>query len=193
MNIAVQPPHMSVPAFLQWVKEQEGRFELKDGAVRMMTGATRGHARLCGRFLVVLEGRLPASAFTVMASDIAVRVGDDIRYPDIVVEASGGDDRGLVSEQPFVIVEVLSPSSIQIDMREKAEEYLSLSSLHAYVVASQDEPRVWVWRRGEDGVFPKEPEMIAGADKALAVPALGLSVSLGEVYAVLSPRQPTLP
>jgi Uma2 family endonuclease len=103
-----------------------------------------------------------------------------------------GDPKSTVCEAPLLIVEVLSLSSLQTDMREKADEYLTLPSLHAYVVASQDEPRVWVWLRGDDGKFPKEPTMIAGADQTLAVAALGLSISLGEVYAPLLPH-PALP
>jgi hypothetical protein len=50
-------------------------------------------------------------------------------------------------------------------------------------VASQDEPRVWVWLRGEDGNFPKHPEPMAGADKVVEVKPLVLSLALGEIYA----------
>jgi Uma2 family endonuclease len=183
MTIAVRPEPMSVPAFLGWVQEQQGRYELKDGAIRMMTGATRGHVRLLFRMVRALATKLDESVWFVGSNDLAVRIGENIRYPDIVVEPAGGDDADLVARAPALIVEVLSPSSLHIDMREKVDEYLSLPSLAAYIVASQDEPRLWVWLRGEDGAFPKHPEPVAGADKTVTVKALGLSLALGEIYA----------
>jgi hypothetical protein len=40
---------MDKPTFLAWVQEREGRYELDDGHVVMMTGGTRGHGRILRR------------------------------------------------------------------------------------------------------------------------------------------------
>ena len=70
------------------------------------------------------------------------------------------------------MVEVLSPSGVKIDMREKAEDDLDLPTLLAYVVGSQDEPLLWVWARNADGLFPKEPVPVVGGGERLVLPLL---------------------
>jgi Uma2 family endonuclease len=192
MNIAVRKLPMSLASFADWIDGQRERYELKDGQPVMMTHVSFNHAITTKRFLFAVERGLANAGLAAVASDFGVIIGEDMRFPDIVVLPAHTPGRALDTREPALVIEVLAPSSIQIDMREKADEYLSLPSLHAYVVASQDEPRVWVWRRGEDGVFPKKPDMIAGNDAMLDIASLGLSIRLGEVYAPLPP-QPTLP
>lgn len=82
----------------------------------------------------------------------------------------------------MLLAEVLSPSSLETDLHEKAEEYTALPSLRAYVVLAQDEPRLWVWQRGDDGLFPKAGEMIEGSDAVLKLPALGIELPLVAIY-----------
>jgi hypothetical protein len=69
---------------------------------------------------------------------------------------------------------------------DKAAEYLRLARLSAYVVFAQDEPKAWVWVRGDSG-FPLGPEVIEGADEAVPVPALGIVLRFSDVYADLEP------
>ena len=64
-------------------------------------------------------------------------------------------------------------------MHEKAADYMSLPSLQAYLVASQDEPIVWLWRRGPEG-WPAAPEMIEGRNGAVEI--LGVKLELGAIY-----------
>jgi Uma2 family endonuclease len=174
---------LSPSAFLDWVQVQEGRYELKDGVVRDISGGTRAHALVRRELALLLIGTLEDRGFSVLMSNLAVKIGNDIRYPDIVVEPAGSDPQGLVSMNPGVIVEVVSVSSRQSDLHEKVEEYLSLPSLQAYIVASEEEPCLWVWQRGPTGDVPTKPEIISGADKTLDIPRLGVSIKLGEVFA----------
>ena len=80
-----------------------------------------------------------------------------------------------------MIAEILSPSSLATDFGEKAQEYTALDTLRHYLVLSQDEPRVWLWSRGEDGMFAK-PEMIVGADETVDLPGLQIRIALAELY-----------
>jgi Uma2 family endonuclease len=170
-------------AFLQWVQKQERRYELKDGQVIMHPGGTKRHAWIIGSFVSLLSARLDPNAWSIGPTDIAIEIGPDIRYPDVVVERIHDDGTALSTDTPTVLVEVLSPSSVGDDMTAKLAEYTSLPSLEAYIVASQDEPICWVWQRsGEDRSFPKTPEEIAGRDKAIAIAAHGVSLPMSEIY-----------
>ena len=105
-----------------------------------------------------------------------------IRYPDIVVEAAGAAGKGLSTDQPRVIVEVLSPSTQELDLNTKPPEYMSLASLEVYIVASQDQPHFWVWLRGPDRQFAELPAEVGGVDRVIDVAALGVSLPLADIY-----------
>ncbi len=170
-------------AFLRWVQRQEGRYELQEGRVVMQAGTTRQHALVCSRFVDTIRASMVSTDWNVFVADFAVGVGDNIRYPDVLVEPVGGAGDELVAQAPALVIEVLSPSSVGTDMTEKPIEYGTLPTLHAYIVASQDEPIAWLWLRQADGTFPQLPLEVAGRDAAVDVPALGLSLPLEPVYA----------
>jgi Uma2 family endonuclease len=179
-TIAKMP--MTADAFLAWAEGREGRFEFARGRIMMMVGATRNHANLSAGWLTHLTARLDPARWSVSSAELAVRIGDSVRYPDVLVEPAGGDGAALYTDQPALIVEVLSPASLALDFTTKAREYTQLPSLRLYVVASADEPRLWLWRRGADGAFPLDPEELAGRDAVLALPELGTELALAEAY-----------
>jgi Uma2 family endonuclease len=170
MNIAY-PRSMDAAAFLSWTEGRQGRYELARGRVMTMTGASRAHALIVRRFANAVERRLDPTRWTVLTSDFAVKVGPDtVRCPDVVVDAAGGALDDLSATAPTLIAEVLSPSSVTNDLGDKAAERLRLASVSAYVVLSQDEPKAWLWVRGQSG-FAAGPEVIM-ADGMIRIPAL---------------------
>ena len=170
------------PSFYRWVVEQEGRFELENGRVIDMTGATKNHNTIVSNFIFELRLRLEANVWRIVPCDQAVEIGDNIRFPDVVVERLDAPGGPLTAEQAVLIVEVLSPSSVARDMRMKAGEYTSLPHLHTYVVASQDDARLWVWQRGEAGQFPAEPVEVLGRDQELVVTAFAIALPLAALF-----------
>lgn len=174
-------------AFLHWVEAREGRFELKGNRVIMMAGGTKGHAFITQEIAYALRRRLDPAVWRVTAADLAVAIGEDIRYPDIVVEAASSEWSALSTDAPVFLAEVLSPSSLALDFREKAAEYMSLPSLEAYLVAAQDEARMWLWQRTATGngdrAFPARPQELEGMDAIFALSALCVEAPLSEIYA----------
>jgi Uma2 family endonuclease len=181
MNVQI-PRSMDSSAFLAWAEGREGRYELVNGRVIMMTGGSLGHALVVRGLSKALDNRLAGTRWIVLTSDLAVRIGPKtVRYPDIVVAARGGGLRDLTATAPILVAEVLSPSSVTNDLGDKATEYLHLPGLSAYLVLSQDEPKVWVWVRGESG-FSAGSEVITGIEGIVRIPALSIEVPLSEVY-----------
>jgi len=150
-------------AFLAWAHGRPGRFELVGGKTVTMTGASRNHAtvmaRICGHLLAATD----QNAYRIAVADLGVRTPAGIRYPDAVVDRWAGSGTELAAEAPPFIAEILSPSSVSVDMIEKAAEYTALPSLAVYAAFSQDEPVACIWRRGEAG-FSAVPEQIEGRD-----------------------------
>ena len=149
-----------------------------------VTGATKAHNRVTSNFIGELRQRLDLDVWNVMAADMAVEIGNQVRFPDLVVEPLNAPGSPLVAEHACLLVEILSPSSVGRDMRIKASEYTSLPDLHTYIVASQEEPRLWVWQRqgGLAGAFPAEPLEITGRDQELTVTAFGFALPMAGLY-----------
>jgi Uma2 family endonuclease len=175
--------------FLDWVERQDGRrYELVRGkVVQQQAGGTSRHSRIANRIGGLLDQRLDRASWAVTNSDFAVDVDNaSIRFPEVCVIRLPADSRATSTDAPVVLVEVLSPSSVATDFGAKANEYLSLASLEAYVIASQDTSHVWLWLRvtRADGtrVFPSDPLVLDSRDDTLAIPAVGFACTVAEIY-----------
>ena len=174
---------MTKAAFLRWVQRQERRHELKDGRAIMQAGTSKRHNWICINFIATLRATLDPAGWATGLADIAVEIGEDIRHPDVLVERLADDGSALSTDKPVVLVEVLSKSSAGTDMTVKLAEYTSLATLDVYIVASQDEPILWVWQRDPASrTFPSKPQQIDGREQSLEVQALNISLPLAELY-----------
>lgn len=173
---------MDNTTFLDWVQGREGHYELAGGQVIMMTGATMRHGLIVGNLFELLRARLDRKRWVVLTEfGIDVRPGT-IRYADIVVDQQGAKGDALTAMAPVLVAEVLSPSTMKIDLGDKAADYLQLSSLAAYVVLAQDEVKAWVYNRGGQKSFPSGPQVFAGTDASISIPALSVDLSLIDIY-----------
>ena len=170
--------------FFRFIERQtEGRFEYEDGRiVQQMSGGTLDHMRIVQRFVSALEQQLDLNVWVVTSQGRGVETAKTVRYPDVVVEALGAAGKGLSTEKPVVIIEVLSSTTQVLDFNTKPLEYLALEALEVYVVASQDGPECWIWRRGPDRRFPEMPERRAGPDSAIDVATPRVMMPLEAIY-----------
>jgi Uma2 family endonuclease len=179
----VQPNlRMDKAAFLAWMQATEGRYELAGGRVVMMPGASRIHGRIVRKLVKALSSRLDPMQWEVIA-EFGLDAGPEtLRYPDIVVDRADGGDKDHTATAPVLLAEVLSPSTAEIDLGDKAAEYLQLPSLLAYMVFSQDEPKAWVYMRA-DAQFMVGPELISGTEAIVRIAALQLELPMADIYA----------
>ena len=180
--------------FFRWVQGREGHFELSGGRiVQQMTGGTVRHFDLAEAIADVIKSKIDRNAWGITTGGPGVAVAAEIagvttRYPDVVVRPLGRVvPTALEIDNPILLVEVLSPSSVTVDLVIKLREYLSIPSLAAYIVASQDEPRLTVWLRGADRTFPQLPIEFEDAKDQFTIAALGLTVVLGDCYRGMTP------
>jgi Uma2 family endonuclease len=173
---------MDKAAFLAWMQETEGRYELAGGRVVMMPGASRVHGRIVRKLVNALSSRLDPRQWEVFA-EFGLDAGPEtLRYPDVVVDRADGADKDYRATAPVLLAEVLSPSTAEIDLGDKAAEYLRIPSLMAYIVLSQDEPKCWVYAR-VTAEFNPGPEVFAGTGATVRIAALQLELPLADIYA----------
>ncbi len=161
----------------------EGRYEYVRGQiVQQMTGGTLRHTLVAERFRDELRRQLDATKWLVTCQGRGVETAETIRHPDVVVEPLGADMTGLATDRPAVVIEVLSPSTEQLDLNVKRAEYMNLGSLRAYIVASQDEPECAIWLRKARKGFPALPVDIKGRDRDIRIKTLDVVISLAAIY-----------
>jgi Uma2 family endonuclease len=182
MNARVFIP-VDKAAFYRFIAtEPEGRYEFEGGRiVQQMTGGTLRHGRIATRMLRTIEDQIVGTSWQVTL-ERGVDTPKTIRYGDVVMEPVTSDPASLSTREPALIVEVLSPSTIRTDLDVKSVEYLSLSSLQAYIVASQTDAACLAWIRGADGAFGAAPVEHA-AGEVIAIPSLGVSILVADIYA----------
>jgi len=172
---------MDKAAFLARMQATEERYELAGGRVVMMPGASRAHARIVRKLIAALTIRVDPMQWEVFEG-FGMDVGPDtLRYPDVVVDRAGGGNKDYTATAPVLLSEVLSPSTAEIDLGDKATEYLRIPSVRAYMVLSQSEPKAWLYLR--TGSQLQAPELVIGADAVIRVADLDLDLPLAEIYA----------
>jgi Uma2 family endonuclease len=186
-----QDPYADIPtdadAFLRWgasLTHDDGyRYELSGGKVtRMMIKISRAHWRVSTNILAELLMLLDRTRFEAGPAEFGVKMGVGVRYPDVSVDKRSDQLKGLACEAPILIVEVLSPSSVAVDMTTKQREYTAIPSLQTYLVCSQDEPRAWVWRRQPNGTWPVDAEEIVGRDASIPLGGLEAELSMAAIF-----------
>jgi len=173
---------MTYAAYLALERGSEIKHEFVDGHVYAMSGGTPEHARLAIDLAYLLKRGLEGRPCRVFSSDLRVRIEATRRatYPDLTVVCgpvdTSPDDPDAVTN-PTVLVEVISETSERTDRIEKWAHYRRIPSLAAYVLVSQDEPRIESYRRdGTRWIFeeaaPGQELVIGGVELAVAVDAL---------------------
>ena len=144
-----------------------------------MTGGTTGHADIQANLAAALRTRLRGTPCRFYGSDLKFQVADGhIRYPDGMVVCSPVDRTATIVYDPVIVFEVLSPSTTRHDRIVKAREYEATPSVQRYVMLEQDGVNAVVYARSGE-TWTHE---ILVADPTLALPEIGVSLRLAELY-----------
>lgn len=178
---------MTVEEFFEWQQRQDRNYELVDGVpvltVKAMTGATVRHDTVTVNAIIALGNRLRGTPCRPRTDDQSIRTFKGTRRPDISIECGRPDDRSMATQDPRVVIEVLSPSTTRYDRFQKLEEYKLVDAIRVILLVDTEAPRVTVWRRSESGWGHDD---LAGLDAVIPLPEIGAELPLAELYADLS-------
>ena len=183
MSTAEKLVYYSVEEYLKAEELSLTRSEYINGLTRAMTGATNRHNTVSVNIVVSLGRQLNGRVCRPFNSDTKVRVrkgeGTCFYYPDASVVCESNRATETFQDKPVVVMEVLSPSTRAIDLDEKLTAYLSIESLHAYMLFEQDKPFAIVMRRTPSGFLR---EVYEGLASTIDLPTIGCNLLLEEVY-----------
>ena len=170
--------------YVAFAETTELKHEYIDGEIVAMSGGTIAHGRLIGRVTALVGRTLEGRPCVVLPAEVRVRIraADRATYPDLFVvcdrvEPDPDDDHAVVN--PTVIVEVLSSSTADADRGDKSAAYPRLRSLREYVLVSQRERRIDVYRRDERRWNLDE----YGAGETFSLASISVELVVDEIYA----------
>jgi Uma2 family endonuclease len=180
MSEAASSLRMTAHEFLRWDDGTDTRYELVNGhAVAMAPPADR-HGTIasnCVREIgQLLDDRTPCRA----VSQAGVWVNDDNFYvADVAATCVSPSDSVAVLE-PFLIVEVLSPSNEKTEMMVKVQAYIALP--HVEEIWLIDSRKRWVqqWRRSGAEQWIVTLPLTGG--QTFDSPTLGSAISVDRLY-----------
>ena len=179
--------HMTVDQYLAFEQQSPARHEYLAGEVFAMTGASAQHHAIATRLFAATVSHLRGSIWRAHLSEVKVRVRTNMRdyfyYPDMLVisdqeRRADGGDRAPFVRSPRLITEVISPSTENIDRREKMMMYREITSLEEYVLVAQDTCEVTVFRRRQNW----RPMVCNELPDLVELRSIGLSLPLGHLY-----------
>jgi Uma2 family endonuclease len=187
--MASLPQHRISPEEYVALEEKlGGKFEYHDGQIFAMSGGSPVHARLQVMLARRIDEKLDGSPCTVYSSDLRVVIdtADMSTYPDLSIVCGPIVPAPRYQHSctnPTVLFEVLSPSTEAYDRGTKFEQYRKLSTLREYVLVSQTEPAVDLFRL-EDGRWIFLP--IRGLDAVLELASVNIAVPLADIFRDIS-------
>jgi Uma2 family endonuclease len=100
-----------------------------------------------------------------------MRVGEDVRIPDIsVVSENARDDRGFLLDPPILCVEVISPEQRFSTLLQKCEAYHQFGVPYCWVI---DPDRKISWEYHREGTLTQGNEFLTAGD---------IRISLNELF-----------
>lgn len=178
---------MRVDEFLHWDDGTDRRYELVDGVIVAMAPPARAHgilaARLGGAIDAALRDRRPCMAQTEAG---IVRPGrDDVFFVADVAATSAplrpGDQ---LAPDPFLIVEILSPSTMIFDRNTKVPEYRRTAGVQEILLLDSETAFAEVLRRDSERWIT---EIVQGTAAILSLTSVPLMIAMSELYDGLLP------
>ncbi len=183
MSTARQHNLISVDEYLLGEQSADVKREYVAGTVYAMVGATVAHNIIATNLTRSLGNQLVNSPCREFGSDMKVRIrtssGTRFYYPDAQVVCQSNPQSDTFQDAPVLIFEIISESTRRADEGEKKDSYLTIPSLHAYIMLEQEVAVAVVYRRVENG-FERQVYDHRASNIQLSEPAVRLSFE--EIY-----------
>jgi Uma2 family endonuclease len=184
MSIPAHDLCLSMEEYLEFEDSSKEKHEYVAGRIFLMVGANSAHNAIVSNFHRLIYDPVKLAGCRSYISDMKVKVEplQSFYYPDLVVTCEIFHPKAAYISAPSLIIEVLSPSTMNVDRREKLLAYRSISSLTEYVLVDQDKVRVEVYRKDDLGNWHCH-EFREGATVPISsVPGDTIQLSLHDIY-----------
>lgn len=175
---------MSAQEYLDFENQSRVKHEFVRGHVFAMVGTSAAHNKIAVNLAALLHARLKGTGCSVFISDMKLRVeaADSFYYPDLMVTCEPFESKSLFQKAPVIVFEILSPSTADIDRREKLATYGLIASLQEYVIVHQDKRCIEINRKSKDGTWSLVSSDQSSDLHLNSIPGGAFRMSLDDVY-----------
>jgi Uma2 family endonuclease len=160
---------MTLTEFLSWdPADPSGQaWQLIDGEPVAMAPGSETHAALQGEIGALLRNHLldrdgPCRLLSQPGIVPRVRANRNFRIPDLAVTCAP-PALGLMVADPILLIEILSPSN-EAQTRANIWAYTTIPSVREILAVHSTRIEAELLRRGADGSWPEEPDILAASD-----------------------------
>ena len=171
--------------YLAYEAQSPIRHEYIAGEIFTMTGASIRHNVIAGNLFAELRTHLKGTPCRALIEGVKLRLRKEQSYfyPDVMVTCEDRlqelDSQQQIVEAPLVVIEILSPTTEATDRREKLRAYRTLPSLKEYLLVSQEQAQVEIYRRRGDigwDIITYEP------GDTVEIASLEIKLGMAEIY-----------
>ena len=174
---------MAVEEYFEWEQLQERKHEYIDGVVIEMPGVSDKHDAITVNIIYLFMSCLDRLRFSLRTAELRVQVSlSRYVYPDLTIvrgRPSFADASNYNLINPYVVLEVTSPSSITRDRSEKLEYYFSVPSIEACLIVDQHRFCAELYTREDAGW---QRQAFTELDDVISLAMLDCELPLSEVY-----------
>jgi Uma2 family endonuclease len=179
MNIAFQT-RLTVDEFLAWaVRQPEGKYELVGGVVIMQQAQRWAHSKVKQVVYAALRDAISAAGVPYYAAPDGptVRISKHKAFvPDALVAPLPEPDLDdLEINDPVIVVEVLSPTTVRMDTKTKLLGYFRVPSVRHYLIVDPEKGTVTRYWRGRNEAVKRR--VVRKGSLALTPPGITVSVN----------------
>ena len=173
---------MSVEEFLDFAESSEEWYEYIDGEPVKMSGGNLNHYAIGMNIALSLGRLLEDKVCQVLGGGMLVRVGEaSLVAPDVCVvfgkPETEADTRILLN--PILVVEVISPSSVDHDRVVKRDFYQSVDSIQDYLIVDQHRMFVELYTRSQTGWHL---QTLSQSSEQIPLASLNCRLPLRDIY-----------
>lgn len=176
MDTALDHP-WTTETFLAWEDRQEGKHEFDGVRVIPPTGPSVAHQEIVFNICVLLARLLTGGPLRAVHA-MRLRIGDRVRYPDVVVCPATVPQTQRTLTDAVVVFEVLSDDTATTDRVAKLHDYAAIPSLRYYVMLEQTSRGAILCQRAEGETWITS----ALTQGAIALIAPDLLLPLDDIY-----------
>ncbi|MCY3979922.1 MAG: Uma2 family endonuclease [Chloroflexi bacterium] len=176
-------PVMTVEDYFEWELQQERKHEYIDGAVYEMPGVSFNHDIIVSNLIYMFVDCLDRARFRFHTAELRVQASPSrYVYPDLTIVrgrslASDASEYNLIN--PYVVLEVTSPSSMDRDRVDKLDYYYDVPSIEAYLIVDQHRVCAELYTRGDSGW---QRQAYTELNDVISLAIIDCELSLDQVY-----------
>ncbi len=173
---------MTAEGFAAWAEERpEKHWELFEGVPELQQSQTWGHAHF--RFLIAraLDNAIARSGLKLFLGldGIVVKAGPKTAFePDVVIFTGTMDYQAIITPDPIVAVEVLSPSTQKKDSTVKLRGYFDVPTIQHYLIVNWEDREIIHYCRSGEGLA--KPSIVR--DGVLKLDPPGIEIAHADIF-----------